>query len=317
MNKQSDALANKKGIKGVQSRQFVRATAENAKNSTLSVSANYGSHAFDSSNASCGASNCSKNRGADNSQIRKASGELVKKLKKQKRENHFLLFLDNQKIIKDAIAQGAKPIMALATSTDLLADITPSSTCEQYLTTIDVISALSDVKTPRGVVVMLEYTQFSNFVENPKIPKGDFLVLDGIQDPGNAGTLIRSALAAGEECVFILDGVSPTNLKLIRSSAGAIFNIPVYSLSRADFVKLAVKNNLKLAMTDMDGENVFDFKPTSQIGIVVGNEGQGVSEEIEKISSIKLTIPMKKGIESLNAGVSGSVVMFEIASKRN
>lgn len=280
MNKQSDALANKKGIKGVQSRQFVRATA-------------------------------------DNPPIRKASGELVKKLKKQKRENHFLLFLDNQKIIKDAIAQGAKPIMALATSADLLADITPSSTCEQYLTTIDVISALSDVKTPRGVVVMLEYTQFSNFVENPKIPKGDFLVLDGIQDPGNAGTLIRSALAAGEECVFILDGVSPTNPKLIRSSAGAIFNIPVYSLSRADFVKLAVKNNLKLAMTDMDGENVFDFKPTLPIGIVVGNEGQGVSDEIEKISSIKLTIPMKKGIESLNAGVSGSVVMFEIASKRN
>lgn len=317
MNKQSDALANKKGVKGVQSRQFVRASAENAKNSTLSASANYGSHAFDSSNASCGASNCSKNRSADNSQIRKASGELVKKLKKQKRENHFLLFLDNQKIIRDAIAQGAKPIMALATSADLLADITPSSTCEQYLTTIDVISALSDVKTPRGVVVMLEYTQFSNFVENPKIPKGDFLVLDGIQDPGNAGTLIRSALAAGEECVFILDGVSPTNPKLIRSSAGAIFNIPVYSLSRADFVKLALKSNLKLAMTDMDGENVFDFKPTLPIGIVVGNEGQGVSEEIEKISSIKLTIPMKKGIESLNAGVSGSVVMFEIASKRN
>lgn len=280
MNKQSDALANKKGIKGVQPRQSVRASAENL-------------------------------------QIRKASGELVKKLKKQKRENHFLLFLDNQKIIKDAIAQGAKPVMALATSSDLLADITPSSTCEQYLTTIDVISALSDVKTPRGVVVMLEYTQFSNFVENPKIPKGDFLVMDGIQDPGNAGTLIRSALAAGEECVFILDGVSPTNPKLIRSSAGAIFNIPVYSLSRADFVKLAVENNLKLAMTDMDGENVFDFKPTSQIGIVVGNEGQGVSDEIEKISSIKLTIPMKKGIESLNAGVSGSVVMFEIAAKRN
>lgn len=311
MNKQSDALANKKGIKGVQSRQFVRATAENAKNSTLSASAHNNAKISEK-----GTENA-LNRSADNPQIRKASGELVKKLKKQKRENHFLLFLDNQKIIKDAIAQGAKPIMALATSADLLADITPSSTCEQYLTTIDVISALSDVKTPRGVVVMLEYTQFSNFVENPKIPKGDFLVLDGIQDPGNAGTLIRSALAAGEECVFILDGVSSTNPKLIRSSAGAIFNIPVYSLSRADFVKLAVKNNLKLAMTDMDGENVFDFKPTSPIGIVVGNEGQGVSDEIEKISSIKLTIPMKKGIESLNAGVSGSVVMFEIASKRN
>ena len=124
MNKQSDALANKKGIKGVQSRQFVRATAENAKNSTLSASARNNAKISEK-----GTENA-LNRSADNPQIRNASGELVKKLKKQKRENHFLLFLDNQKIIKDAIAQGAKPIMALATSADLLADITPSSTCK-------------------------------------------------------------------------------------------------------------------------------------------------------------------------------------------
>lgn len=227
-----------------------------------------------------------------------------------------MLFLDNQKIINDAIAQGAKPIMALATSEQLLPKLDEKIACEKYITSIDVISALSDVKTPRGVVVMLEYTQFLRFFDNPRTPKGDFLVLDGIQDPGNAGTLIRSALAAGMECVFILDGVSVTNSKLIRSSAGAVFNIPVYSVSRADFAKFSTENDLSLAITDMEGENIFDFQPTSPLGIVVGNEGQGVSEQIENLAAVKLTIPMKKGIESLNAGVSGSVVMFEIASKR-
>lgn len=250
------------------------------------------------------------------SQIKRASGELVKKLKKQKRENNFLLFLDNQKIINDAIAQGAKPIMALATSEQLLPKLDESIACEKYITSIDVISALSDVKTPRGVVVMLEYTQFSRFFDNPSAPKSDFLVMDGIQDPGNAGTLIRSALAAGMECVFILDGVSVTNPKLIRSSAGAVFNIPVYSLSRTNFAKFSIENDLSLAITDMEGENVFDFQPKLPLGIVVGNEGQGVSAQIENLAAVKLTIPMKKGIESLNAGVSGSVVMFEIASKR-
>lgn len=250
------------------------------------------------------------------SQIKKASGELIKKLKKQKRENHFLLFLDNQKIINDAIAQGAKPIMALATSEQLLPKLDEKIACEKYITSIDVISALSDVKTPRGVVVMLEYTQFSHFFDNPHVPKSDFLVMDGIQDPGNAGTLIRSALAAGMECVFILDGVNVTNSKLIRSSAGAVFNIPVYSVNRADFAKFSTENDLSLAITDMEGENVFDFQPASPLGIVVGNEGQGVSAQIENLALVKLTIPMKKGIESLNAGVSGSVVMFEIASKR-
>ena len=236
----------------------------------------------------------------------KASGELVKKLKKQKRENDFLLFLDNQKIINDAIAQGAKPIMALATDESLF----PNINCEKYLTTQSVIQNLADVKTPRGVVVMLEYTQ-----DIVLCPKNHLLVLDGLQDPGNAGTLIRSALAAGMQCVFMLDCVKPTNAKLVRSSAGAIFNIPIYAMSRDEFVEFALKNNLQLAKTDMQGQNIFKFKPTAPLGVVVGNEGNGVSEQISSICKISLTIPMHKGIESLNVAVSGSIVMFEITSK--
>lgn len=232
--------------------------------------------------------------------MNKASGELVRKLKKQKRENNFLLFLDNQKIINDAVAQGARPIVALATKEELLSEVE----CEKYLTSLDIIQSLSDVKTPRGVVVMLEYTQ--HVVE---IPKGNFLVLDGIQDPGNAGTLIRSALAFGMESVFILDGVSQTNSKLVRSTAGAVFNIPVFNLSRSEFIEMAKKEGLTLAITDMRGENVFEFMPKTPLGIVVGSEGQGVSDEITAISKIALTIPMHKGIESLNAAVSGSIVM--------
>lgn len=237
----------------------------------------------------------------------KASGELVKKLKKQKRENDFLLFLDNQKIINDAISQGAKPLLALATDESLF----PNINCEKYLTTSSVIQDLADVKTPRGVVVMLEYTQ-----DVVLCPKKDFLVLDRLQDPGNVGSLIRSALASGMDCVFLLDGVKPTNAKLVRSSAGALFNIPVYSMSEQEFITFAKENNLTLAKTDMKGQSVFEFNPTSPLGIVIGNEGNGVSKEVADICQITLTIPMNKGIESLNAAVSGSVIMFEIASKR-
>ncbi len=239
--------------------------------------------------------------------MNRASGELVKRLKKQKRENDFLLFLDNQKIIKDAIFQGAKPILALATKEELF----PSFECDKYLSSIEVIEALSDVKTPRGVVVMLEYTQHV-----VKAPKSNFLVMDGIQDPGNAGTLIRSALAFGMESVFIIDGVKPTNSKLIRSSAGAVFNIPVYSMSRAEFIELVRSHNLKLAKTDMKGENVFTYEAKHPLGIVIGNEGQGVSDEISKICSVCLTIPMHEGIESLNAAVSGSIIMSMLSAKQ-
>lgn len=236
----------------------------------------------------------------------KASGELVKKLKKQKRENDFLLFLDNQKIINDAIAQGAKPLLALATDESLF----PNINCEKYITTSSVIEDLADVKTPRGVVVMLEYTQDIVFC-----PKKTFLVLDKLQDPGNVGTLIRSGLAAGAECVFLLDSVKVTNPKVIRSSAGAVFNIPVFSLTEKEFVDFSAKHNLNLIKTDMQGVNIFDFKPTGNEGIVVGNEGNGVSEQISKLCNTKVTIPMKKGIESLNAAISGSIILFEITSK--
>lgn len=237
----------------------------------------------------------------------KASGELVKKLKKQKRENDFLLFLDNQKIINDAISHGAKPLLALAVDEALL----PNIECEKYLTTMSVIEDLAEVKSPRGVVVMLEYTQ--NVV---LCPKKDFLVLDKLQDPGNVGTLIRTALASGMECVFLLDSVKPTNAKLVRSSAGAIFNIPTISMTEQDFIKFAKENSLTLAKTDMKGEDIFKFQPLKNIGIVIGNEGNGVSKEISQICNVALTIPMHPGIESLNAAVSGSIIMFQIASKR-
>lgn len=237
----------------------------------------------------------------------KASGELVKKLKKQKRENNFLLFLDNPKIIFDAIKQGAKPILALTTK-DKINDLN----CETYLTSQTVIDSLSDVKTPQGVVVMLEYTQ-------PVVtaPKNNFLVLDNLQDPGNVGTLIRSALAFGMECVFVVDGVKPTNSKVIRSSAGAVFNIPVYYLTKSEFINLSETNHFTLLKTDMEGENIHKFIFSNPVGIVIGNEGKGVSKEISKICSKTLTIPMEEGIESLNAGVCGSIVMYHIHSQKN
>ena len=140
--------------------------------------------------------------------------------------------------------------------------------------------------------------------------------MDGLQDPGNVGTLIRTAKACGFEYIFLLDSVKKQNEKLIRSSVGAVFDSKVYEMTKAEFISFAKKNKLKLLMTDMDGENIFDFQCDNLIGVVVGNEGNGVCEEIEKICERKVKIPMKEGIESLNAGVSGSIVMYEINKRK-
>ena len=228
----------------------------------------------------------------------------LKNLKKQKRENRFLLFLDNVKIIKDAIASGLKPIAIIVEKEELNLW---GEICPVYIADRKTIEQLSDSKTPQGVVCLTEYLQ--HIVEKPKT---NFLVIDGLQDPGNVGTLIRTATACGFNYVYLIDSVSPTNDKLIRSTVGTIFNSNVISLSREDFVKKAKEWKLSLLKADMNGDNVFDLKIAGQVGVVVGNEGQGVSKEISELCKTTVRIPMKEGVESLNASISGSIIMYQI-----
>lgn len=233
-----------------------------------------------------------------------ASKNFISNLKKQKHENKSLLFLDNIKIIKDAISNNTIKIDCILTSLEKL----PFCFEGKVLKVDDkTIEQLSNTKTPQKVLCIAYLTQ--NIVKKPKT---NFLVLDELQDPGNVGTLIRTAKACGFEYVYLIDSVNKTNDKLIRSSVGAVFDNNVFEMSKDEFIKFSKENSLKLIMCDMEGENIFNFKCEDIVGIVVGNEGQGVSKEIEKLCYKTVKIPMKQGIESLNAGVSGSIIMYQI-----
>lgn len=237
--------------------------------------------------------------------MEKVNKNFILNLKKQKHENKSLLFLDNAKIIKDAIANGTIKVECILTCLEQV----PFDTKGASIYKVDerTIEQLSDTKTPQKVLCIAYYTQ--NMVE---IPKTNFLVLDSLQDPGNVGTLIRTAKAAGFEYIFLLDSVRKENSKLIRSSAGAVFDNKIYQMTKEEFIKFAKDNKLKLLMCDMNGENIFEFTCNELVGVVVGNEGQGVCDEIAKLCFKTIKIPMKKGIESLNAGVSGSIIMYEL-----
>lgn len=237
--------------------------------------------------------------------MERASKELISNLKKQKREKS-LLFLDNVKIIKDALPHIYVKLI-LTTVETLPFD---AGDIKVYKTDAKTIEMLADTVTPQGVLCVAEFKK-----QDKAVPNGNFLVLDTLQDPGNVGTLIRTSVACNFSAVFLVDCVHVTNPKLIRSSVGAVFNQKIYEMSKEEFVKFAILNNLPLAKCDMNGENIFTKKFEKPIGIVVGNEGQGVSEEISKLSKISLSIPMKGNIESLNAGVSGSIIMYQIAKE--
>ena len=234
----------------------------------------------------------------------KASIDLIKDLKKQKRNNSSLLFLDNIKIIKDAISQGLTPKCILVVDEKLNEwDGYPVFKVDRK-----VIESLSDTKTPQGVVCVTEYTQYM-----PQKPISNFLVLDHLQDPGNVGTLIRTATACGFNSVFLVDSVSVGNSKLVRSSVGTIFQNHVYSLTQEEFISKVKEWNLPLLKADMNGNNIFNMNFNGLVGVVIGNEGQGVCEKISSLCSISVKIPMSEGVESLNAAVSGSIIMYEIA----
>ena len=234
----------------------------------------------------------------------KASKNFIQSLKKQKRDNSSLLFLDNIKIIKDAINSGLQPLYMLVNEKNLS---TFNCSCPIYLTDDKVIQQLADTKTPQGVLCVVEYLQ-----NTIKKPKTNFLVLDGLQDPGNVGTLIRTAYACGFNDVYLVSSVNPTNPKVIRSSVGSIFRTNVYSLERGQFINFSKTWNISLIATDMNGENIFNAKFDGQIGVVIGNEGQGISSEILKICTRTVKIPMQAGIESLNASISGAIIMYQI-----
>ena len=235
----------------------------------------------------------------------KASNNFIHSLKKQKRENSSLLFLDNIKIIKDAISSGLKPIYILVNEKNI-----PTfnfTDCQIYLTEDKVIQQLADTKTPQGVLCVVEYTQ-----NIAKKPENNFLVLDGLQDPGNVGTLIRTAYACGFNDIYLISSVNPTNSKVIRSSVGSIFRTNVYSIERNSFIDFSKKWKLNLIATDMEGENIFKTHFNEQVGLVIGNEGQGISKEIFDICTKTVKIPMRSGIESLNASISGAIIMYQI-----
>lgn len=238
----------------------------------------------------------------------KATHNLIKDLKKQKRINGSLLFLDNIKIINDAISHGLNPKLILIEDEKLNKW---GNRFPIYLVDHKIIEQLSDCITPQGVVCITEYTQY----EGDTKPLSNFLILDGLQDPGNVGTLIRTAVACNFKEIYLLDSVKVSNPKLIRSSVGTIFDAKIYSLSKQKFLKYASKwNNVLFLKADMNGENVFNFKfdHNKKIGLILGNEGKGISSEISNICEQTISLPMEKNVESLNVSISGSVIMYQI-----
>ncbi len=173
------------------------------------------------------------------------------------------------------------------------------------------MQSLSETETPQGILAVLALT-------NLPIPNSpNFLLIpDQIRDPGNLGTLLRTAAAAGVQAVLIppetTDAFAP---KVIRSGMGAHFRLPIHSKTWEEIE--AQTKGLQVYLADMDGISCWETDLRQPLVLIIGGEAEGASEAAQKLVTQKISIPMQGSVESLNAGVAGSVLMFEVVRQRS
>ena len=177
-----------------------------------------------------------------------------------------------------------------------------------YVIAHDIMEQLSDCRTSQGILGVVEYTP-QPVVIHPD--KGRYLLLDGVMDPGNMGTLIRSAVAFGLDGVLLLgDCVEVFNPKTVRATMGALPFSKVWKIGDEIFQTLEKSGYDLIATVLHGGENLHKVTFGPKNVLVIGNEARGVSEAVQQRATRRLSIPMVGNVESLNAAVAGSVCMF-------
>jgi TrmH family RNA methyltransferase len=175
------------------------------------------------------------------------------------------------------------------------------------------MKSLSETETPQGILAVLELAQL------PLANSPDFVLIpDQIRDPGNLGTLLRTASASGVQAVLLppetTDAFAP---KVVRAGMGAHFRLPIHSLNWEEVAQVVKLAGLQVFLADMEGQSCWKADLRQPVALVIGGEADGASESARKLAHQKISIPMSGNVESLNAGVAGSVLMFEVVRQRN
>ena len=172
----------------------------------------------------------------------------------------------------------------------------------------DVMESISPMQTPQGALFLCRLPE-----KAPFLPKPGMLLLDGIQDPGNLGTILRTADAL-QIPVALLEGCAdPYSHKVVRSSMGAVFRMEIVQTTWAEAEQACAGAGIPVAVTALN-ESARDLReaPLHEMAVVIGSEGQGVRQEILDRAGLSLIIPMNPNCESLNAAIAAAIVMWQM-----
>ena len=217
---------------------------------------------------------------------------------------------DGVKLLEEAVKWGA-PITCVVCTAGTALPALPDGV-RMVEVPEDVMGSISPMKAPQGALFLCRMPKQET---EEKLPGQRYLVLDGLQDPGNVGTIWRTSDALGADGLLLTDGCAdPWNHKTVRATMGACFRLPVYEVKRQDLSALLERSALPLYATALR-EDTLDLRDAdlSRCAVVIGSEGRGVSEEVLAMSEKALKIPMRERCESLNAAAAATVVLWEMA----
>ena len=237
----------------------------------------------------------------------------IRSLSKRKyRQKNGLFVVEGRHMVEDAIGFGQVRLIVMSDSyISAHSDMLQLETSEIDLLEVPekLFAALTDTETPQGILAVVKKKQAGVILNG-----GNVVIADRIQDPGNMGTLIRTALASGCCAVMTTEGtVDVYNPKVLRSTMGAIFNIPVIDGWTFDQIMTRLKEQgIKVLVADVGAkEAYYNIDLTEPFALVVGNENQGPTAEAIAVADKLINIPMVGKIDSLNAAVAGSIVLYE------
>ena len=174
----------------------------------------------------------------------------------------------------------------------------------------DVMESISPMKSPQGALFVCRLPQQTAFE-----PEKGMLLLDGIQDPGNLGTILRTADALNVKVALLEGCADPYSHKVVRASMGAVFRVPVVKTAWEEASVACKEKGIAVAVTALSNR-AKDLRsaPVGEMAVVIGSEGQGVRQEILQNADAELIIPMNSHCESLNAAVAATIVMWQMGN---
>ncbi len=251
----------------------------------------------------------------------------IRDLKRRKaRGRRGLALVEGVRLVEEAVSAGVQitgvivaPELARTTrGTELRAVLARHAVPVQDVPA-KAFAPLADTESPQGIIAVVEPRRWT--MENVDLEgAATLLVIDAVQDPGNVGTLLRTAHALGTRATIVLRGTADVwGPKTLRAAMGATFRHPVISLDDVGFIAWARRQGVTLWATASDGEplqRALQHREPGVIAVVVGNEGAGIRPHLNAVSARRVAIPLAQGAESLNVAVAAGILLYEVSHGR-